>query len=168
VARETRELARVAVALPDRLLWLAEAQGAPPGLLYQPAMADRLIPHATASGKAWLAGFDDAAALALARAGGLGAPGPTARTITDADALLRELARVRRRGWALAEQEAEPGVIAVAVAIGRPARGTLSVAGPAVRLGPAQQRAAAAALAGAARELAAVWPAAPVAAQQRA
>lgn len=161
VARDTRELARVAVALPDCLVWLAHAQGAPPGLLYQPAMSDPVRPHAPANGKAWLATLEPGRALAIARAGGLGERRLAPRTITTEAALLRELQRIRARGWAVAEEEAERGVVAVAVAVrpdAGPAVATISVAGPLVRLPEARRPQIAARLAEAAAQLAAVWP----------
>jgi DNA-binding IclR family transcriptional regulator len=117
--------------------------------------------HATANGKAWLATLPDVEVRRLLRARGMAAL--TARTIVDATALLRDLALVRRRGWALADEEAEPGVAAVAVAVGGDARGgralgTLSVAGPVVRMPPARRRELAAALARAAADLRDCWP----------
>jgi len=161
VARDTRELARVAVALPDCLVWLAHAQGAPPGLLYQPAMSDPVRPHATANGKAWLATLPPERALAIARAGGLGEPRRAPRTITSETALARDLQRTRARGWGLAEEEAEPGVVAIAVAV-RPRGGatvaTISIAGPLVRLPESRRPAIAARLVQAAAQLAAIWP----------
>src|SRR5436305_299464 len=55
LAAETRELVRATIATEDRLVWLACAQGAPPGLVYQPAMDGPVLLHATANGKAYLA-----------------------------------------------------------------------------------------------------------------
>ena len=161
LAERTQELARLTVASEDGLVWLASAQGAPPGLLYQPAMSGRLVLHATANGKAYLAARGDAAALALARAGGLGVLQPTPHTLGDAAALLAALSEVRRRGYGLAEQEAELGVTALAMAIRAPAGGvlgTVSVAGPSLRLTPARYPALALAVGEAAAGLAAVWP----------
>ena len=161
VARETRELARVAVALPDCLVWLAHAQGAPPGLLYQPAMSDPVRPHATANGKAWLATLEPARAMRIARDGGLGTPGPTPRTIATEAALAEDLRLTRARGWGLAEEEAERGVVAIAVAVRGPqgeAVATISVAGPLVRLPEERRPEIAARLAAAAAQLAAIWP----------
>jgi DNA-binding IclR family transcriptional regulator len=161
VARETRELARCAVALPDCLAWLAHAQGAPPGLLYQPAMSDPVRPHATANGKAWLATLEPALAMEMARAGGLGTLRPTPRTLATEAELAEELRRIAARGWAVAEEEAERGVVAIAVAVRPspgPAAATVSVAGPLVRLPAERWPAIAARLAAAAGELEAVWP----------
>lgn len=62
----------------------------------------------------------------------------TPRTITDADRLRRELARVRRRGFAYSVGELTPGVAAVAVPVLVQGKllGGLTVAGPEGRLTP--------------------------------
>ncbi len=158
VAHESAELARLTVALPDQLVWLAQVQGAPPGLMYQPTLSDPVRPHATANGKAWLATLPEARALAIARDAGLGTLCPTPRTLATPAALLADLARIRRRGHAIAAEEAERGVVAIAVAIGAPVLGTISVAGPLLRLPRARHAALAATLKQAALELAAAWP----------
>lgn len=162
LADRTQELARLTIATGDGLAWLASAQGAPPGLVYQPAMDGPLVLHATANGKAYLASFDDKTALALARANGFGTRRPTARTLQDDAALRTDLARVRKRGYGLAEQEAELGVTALAMAVRGTdgvVRGTVSVAGPSLRLPATRYPALAAIVAETARELAAIWPA---------
>jgi DNA-binding IclR family transcriptional regulator len=161
LARDSRELVRLTLAQDGGLGWLCSAQGAPPGLRYEPAMTGPVALHATATGKAWLATLPDVEVRRLLRARGMAALTP--RTIVDATALLRDLALVRRRGWALADEEAEPGVAAVAVAVGGDARGgralgTLSVAGPVVRMPPARRRELAAALGRAAADLRDCWP----------
>lgn len=174
LAAETRELARLTIVTDAGvtgsgvtgsgvtglgLAWLSSAQGAPPGLMYQPAMDGPVVLHATANGKAWLAAMPDDQALDLARRGGLGQAMPTARTMTEETALLADLARVRARGYAVAEQEAELGVTAVAVALPDRRMGTVSVAGPSARLAKERFDALAAALTSAAAGLAMVWPA---------
>lgn len=165
LADRTHELARLTVvtngATGEGLVWLASAQGAPPGLVYQPAMDGPLVLHATANGKAFLASLDDAAALHLARTGGLGSRRPTPNTLTDDAALLADLARVRARGYGLAEQEAELGVTAVAVAVrgaDGAAVGTVSIAGPSLRLPRPRIDELVRALTETARGLATVWP----------
>jgi DNA-binding IclR family transcriptional regulator len=165
LAAHTRELVRLTVATGEGLVWLGSAQGAPPGLVYQPAMDGPLVLHATANGKAFLATLDDDAALRLARRSGFGTVAPTPQTLRQDRALLADLARVRRRGYGLAEQEAELGVTAVAVAIvgaqgaalGAPL-GSVSVAGPSLRLPPARIPELAAALRDTAAVLASIWP----------
>jgi len=161
VARDTKELARLAVALPDCLVWLAHAQGAPPGLLYQPTLSNPVHPHATANGKAWLATLDPTRAMEIAHTGGLGTLLLAPNTIATEAALLDDLERVRARGWAVVEEEAERGVVAIAVAV-RPGQGpavaTISVAGPMVRLPEERRPSIAARLSAAAAELATIWP----------
>ncbi len=161
LADRTRELARLTLAIDGGLVWLASAQGAPAGLMYQPSMDGPLVLHATANGKAFLAALPPTRAEALAREGGLGTRRPTPRTLTDWHALAAALTAVRGRGYALAEEEAESGVTAVAVAIlgaDRAPVGTVSVAGPSLRLPPERYPALAAALAETAAALAAGWP----------
>ena len=160
LAQDLRELVRLTIADRGGLSWLASAQGAPSGLMYQPEMSGSLVLHATANGKAFLASHDDATALRLA-GDALGTIRPTANSIATPAALTRELARVRSTGYAIADEEAEPGVVAVAVAIrpsAGPATGTLSVAGPKVRLPAARFAALAASLARVAAILATIPP----------
>jgi DNA-binding IclR family transcriptional regulator len=160
LADRTRELVRLTIAAAEGLRWIASAQGAPPGLMYQPAMDGPIVLHATANGKAYLAALEPAHAKRLAMQGGFGDLRPTPFTLTAADALLAELDRVRSRGYAVAEQEAEIGVTAVAVAViaGAEPVGTVSVAGPSMRIGPACVLELAAALRDTAAALAAGWP----------
>ncbi len=167
VARETGELVRLTVVDQSQLVWIGSAQGAPAGLLYQPSMGSRIVAFATANGKAWLATLSDEQALAIALGEGLGRTPPVAGPKAHAtiDGLRADLAKVRAQGYAIADEEAEPGVAAVAVAIRDPARGvtlgTTSVAGPIVRLPPARRPQLAASLSRAAQELAHVWPLVP-------
>lgn len=117
------------------------------------------IGHATAAGKAMLA-F------------GGGAP-PTApferfteRTIVDAEALSRELERVRERGWADAVEEREPGLVAVAAPVhgqGGELVAVLGVQGPSERFDRGARKAAVTALVDHAERLSAALggPAAP-------
>ena len=166
LARQTRELVRLTIVDGNRLVWIGSAQGAAPGLMYQPEMGHHIVSYATANGKAWLATLDEANALRIAKADGLGqkkaraATGP--KVLLSAEALLRDLTEVRRRGYGLAIEEADPGVNAIAVAIRRhpfgAALGTLSVAGPSVRLQAATMDGLAKFLRAAVIELAAVWP----------
>jgi IclR family transcriptional regulator, acetate operon repressor len=60
----------------------------------------------------------------------------TDRTITSRDALAADLAQVRDRGWAVTDEELEPGLVAVAAPVyaGGAVRAALSVSGPATRL----------------------------------
>jgi DNA-binding IclR family transcriptional regulator len=62
----------------------------------------------------------------------------TPRTIAGRDRLEAELTRVRKQGWAVADSELEPGLVAIAAPV-RSADGSciaaLSVSGPSIRIG---------------------------------
>ena len=167
LANESREFVRLAVVDGQSLTWVAHAQGATGGLVYQPTLTSNTVPlYATATGKAWLAtlkaedamksvlqrGFDDAHKY-----------GPNA--VRSVDALMREIRATQKRGYGIALNEAEPGVTAVAAAIRAsdsgdtlPAHGTVSVAGPSVRLTEKRIEELAPLVMQAAAELAALWP----------
>jgi IclR family acetate operon transcriptional repressor len=169
LAHDTGELARLAVAEGDRLVWVAKAQGARSGLRYDPDLdhdtGHDVVLHATATGKAWLATMPEARALAIVEATGLKTPlrfGPrVATSLADFRTLL---GRTRRDRYGEAVEEGEPGTAAVAVAVhdaSRPpgeAVATLSVAGPLIRFGSERRPLLAGRLAAAAEELGAIWP----------
>ena len=54
VAMKSCELVRLTLIQGGNMYWFASSQGASPGLMYQPSMNGRLVPHITANGKAWL------------------------------------------------------------------------------------------------------------------
>jgi DNA-binding IclR family transcriptional regulator len=164
LARESREFARLAVVDGQSLTWVAHSQGATGGLVYQPTLTSNTVPlYATATGKAWLAtlpaevamksvlqrGFDDARKY-----------GPN--VVRSMDALMREIRATQKRGYGVALNEAEPGVTAIAAAIrpsdADPAFGTVSVAGPSVRLTEKRIEELAPLVTRTAAELAALWP----------
>ena len=168
VARHCRELVRLTVVQGNTLHWFASAQGAAPGLVYQPAMSGTPVLHATANGKAWLASMADDTAIGLAVVGGLGKPpaltmpalGP--RALNTVAALRRELSATRQRGYGLSVEEAEPGVKAIAVAVRAldepDVVATMSIAGPLLRIGPERDAEFHALLRDAAQTLGSVWP----------
>src|SRR5258706_15174088 len=140
-ARECREFARLAVVDGSALVWIAHAQGATGGLLYQPSETMGTVPlFATASGKAWLATLaPDDALQTVVRQGGIRHVeryGPN--VIRSIEALLKEVRVTARRGYGLAINEAEPGVTAIAAAVRSGADGvtvgTVSIAGPPARM----------------------------------
>jgi IclR family transcriptional regulator, acetate operon repressor len=102
-------------------------------------LGNRVPAHSTGSGKAMLAFGSRETAEGVVRRYGLARR--TAQTITEPARFWEELARVRTRGYALDDQEHEDGVRCVAVAV-RDGSGqvvaSLSVSGPASRLGDAQ------------------------------
>ncbi len=165
LARRTGDYCRLALAEGEDLVWVARAQGTTGGLRYDPDMGQEIVLHATANGKAWLATLPENDALRIACARGFAAPetvGPNCiRTVDD---LRDHLAETRRRGYALAVDEAEAGTAALAIPFragverGAPVAGTISVAGPMVRIRPERYEELAAALEDAASEIASCWP----------
>ncbi len=141
LAAQTREFIRLAVIDAFALVWVADAQGARGGVMYQPLLTSNTVPlHATASGKVWLACLArDQVRDIIGRNGGFGDSGQFGpNAVRNFDQLFAELDRTRARGFGIATSEAEPGVTAVAAAIcsgldGAPV-GSVSVAGPGVRM----------------------------------
>lgn len=141
LAAKTSEFVRLAVIDAHTLVWVADAQGARGGLMYQPLLTSNTVPlHATASGKVWLAHLRRQEVRdIIAHNGGFGEAeqfGPNA--VRSFDQLFQELDRTQARGFGVAASEAEPGVTAVAAAIcsgldGAPV-GSISIAGPGVRM----------------------------------
>lgn len=93
----------------------------------------RAMPHTTAVGKAMLAIQPEAEVLELLERTGM--PKRTEHTITDPEAFLADLVRVRERGYAVDDGEQELGVRCVAVAIpDAPRAMAMSVSGPLPRM----------------------------------
>jgi DNA-binding IclR family transcriptional regulator len=137
LARATRETAHLEVRVGAETLILDEAMGGH-RVGTTPSVGTRWPAHATSTGKVLLAALEPRDLEAF-----LAAPLPalTPRTLTDAAALRRELARVRERGYATGIEELEPGFMAVAVPV-RARDGqvvaALGVGGPRLRLDPAR------------------------------
>lgn len=137
LARATRETVALAVMQDDACLTVAQVDGS-----NRAAVADwtgrKTALHCVASGKVLISALAERDILRLHRQG---LPAQTERTITGLEALLEELSRVRRRGFATAFGEWEPGINAVAAPV-RDARGRIvaavSVWGPAFRVQPAR------------------------------
>ncbi len=98
----------------------------------------RLPPHSTGVGKALLADVPaDRVRALLARTG---MPAATEHTLTEPDAFVAELARIRERGYAVDDGEQEVGVRCLAVTVpGSPTAAAISVSGPAGRVTAAAQ-----------------------------
>ena len=168
LAQRCREFARLAVVDADSLVWVAHAQGASGGLVYQPSLTTNTVPlYATASGKAWLAtlGSEHAIKSVLKNGGFDDADKYGPNVVRSIKALMREVEATARRGYGLARNEAEPGVTALAAAIrareGSSALGTVSVAGPSVRMTDARVRELADLVVQSAGELSSLWPLRP-------
>jgi DNA-binding IclR family transcriptional regulator len=165
LAAASREFVRMAVVDSDTLVWVAYAQGARGGLMYQPPDTVATVPlHATASGKAWLSTLPvDNAVEIVMKHGGFGDPaayGPN--VVRSVSSLMRELEITTERGYGLALSEAEPGVTALAAPVRSredgPVAGTVSVAGPSVRLTEERIRELGPVVVAAASELSKLWP----------
>ena len=165
LAHATGEYCRLAVVEGEGLVWIARAQGATQGLRYDPPMGRDVVLHATATGKAWLATLPEQQALRIVCARGFGTPpGFGALALRNVDELRKHLDQTRRRGYAVAVEEGEPGTVALAAvfrasdAPGAPVAGTVSIAGPRVRLGDARVAELAPLLLETTREIAKRWP----------
>ena len=151
------ELVRLSVTDGARQVWVAKAQGARSGLIYDPQMGDAAHLASMATGLAWLSTLPEGQALALVAEQGLAAPGlgPNApRTLED---VALRLAQARAQGHAMVVEASAPGMSAIAAPIVHPASGaclgTVSIGGPSTRLTPDRLTALAPALRDAARAL---------------
>ncbi len=140
LAEEVGELVRLSVVNQDKLVWIAKAQGARSRLVVDPVVGHDVVLHATATGKVWLASLTTEQALRNVLRDGFGTPekhGPN--VIQTVEALQADLAETRKRGYGLALEEADPGIVAIAVGIHsvkckETVVATLSIAGPHSRL----------------------------------
>lgn len=132
LVRLSGETANLAILEGDDVVYVDQV--ASPHTLRMFAEVGRHVPpHSTAVGKVLLAALPRDRAVALLRRTRL--PARTPATITDPEAFLAELDRVRSQGWATDEEEQESGVRCIAVPVGRDGRvvAALSVSGPADR-----------------------------------
>ncbi len=163
LADQTGELVRLAVVDRDTLTWVLAAIGRKRTLHIDPNYALKIHLHSTATGKAWLSTltFEKASELMVSQ----GLTKRTPHTLTDLDALKKELRRVKASGYAISHGESELGVSAVAAPVvvtnlAGEARcvATLSVAAPSDRMRKAEIAAAALLVVSAAQRLAEMWP----------
>jgi DNA-binding IclR family transcriptional regulator len=137
LANQTRELVRLTEVRNDELVWIGSARGRRVGLVYEADMTERVVPFATANGKAWLATLPVDRAIRISLDAGLGARKDLPRAVNSVSSLVKELEQTRRRGYGLALEEAEEGVAAIATTVTDHdgVVGTMSVAAPVSRLG---------------------------------
>jgi IclR family acetate operon transcriptional repressor len=152
LARLTHETTGLGVLDGDEILNVAQVDG--PNLIAMGDWTGRSTPlHCVAAGKVIMAALAEREVVRIVKRG---LPHYTERTIVELEPLLEELARIRRRGYATAFGEFEPGLNAVAAPV-HDARGQVIAAvdvwGPVFRLTPrripelaAQVRATAAAI----------------------
>jgi len=134
LTQSTGETASFAVLEGDRAVYLVQVlsdsiiRGVPP-------IGAELDLHCTAVGKVLLTSFSDERIEWLIREHGL--PRHTEKTIVNAESLRKELERIRRNGYALDDEEAEPGgrCIAAPVLDDRcDVIGAVSITGPTTRM----------------------------------
>jgi len=132
LAQSTGETVNVAVLSDDAALYLDQVAGSS-ALQPHNWVGQRIPLHATSNGKVLLSSLEDSHV--AAHAGNL--TSFTVHTITTMDALTRELDQVRGRGYAIAIDELEIGLTAVAAPV-RNSRGevtaSMSISGPTFRL----------------------------------
>jgi DNA-binding IclR family transcriptional regulator len=133
--------------------------------LNHPSLTSNTVPlYATASGKAWLATLksDDIVQKIVKNGGFKDADRYGPNVQRSIESLLRDVKKTAQRGYGIANSEAEPGVTAIAAAIcsggDGAALGTVSVAGPSVRMTDARIQELAPLVRQCAAELASLWP----------
>ena len=144
LAEKTGELIRLSVREGHDLIWVAVAQGARGGLLYDPASEHGVTAHlpSTATGLAYMSTLaDDEALLLIGRQGLKRTDGPVAiNAPRSVAAVMKGVRRARALGYATAIDSYLDGMAAMATPVRHAESGIvlgcLSVAGPSVRLHP--------------------------------
>lgn len=128
------ETANIAIFEGSEIIFVAQVESLEPIRAFFRS-GERRAAHASGIGKALLAEMPRRIVDQVIATTGL--PRYTATTITEAPALLADLAKIHRRGWALDDQERNTGMRCIAAAIfnefGDPVAG-LSISGPTARL----------------------------------
>ncbi|MER8403049.1 IclR family transcriptional regulator [Mesorhizobium sp. M1348] len=159
LAAESAELVRMAVVQGETLTWIAQVQGARNGLKYQPEMVARVRLDTTANGRAYLSRLSQTDAIRIAINDSAYSGGE--RSIASVEEFMKGLELTQKRGWAISDEEAEPGVVAIAAPItlgGGQTVGTVSVAGPRSRLTPDRHEKVASSVLSTAAKLGELWP----------
>ncbi|MDQ2851367.1 IclR family transcriptional regulator [Dermatophilaceae bacterium Sec6.4] len=132
IVREFGETANLATLDNDQLVYVGQVPS-PHAMRMFTDIGRRVLPHCRAAGKAMLAQLPDADVVHILHRTGM--PAMTERTITDPAAMLTELARIRKVGFAIEEGEMELGVTCIAVAIpSKTALMSISMSSPAARM----------------------------------
>lgn len=114
IAERTGELIQLAVVKEDGIFFIDKIEGRHP--LRVASMLGKRAPfHATAAGKVWLASLSNEEVLKIV--GKTGLKQYTQNTITDFETLLKDLDKVRQKGYAIANEEINLDTIAIAVPI---------------------------------------------------
>lgn len=126
------ETANMAVLEGDAVVYVAQVPSRHSMRMFT-EVGRRVQPHCTGVGKALLAQLP--AKTVREMVGRTGMAAHTPHTITDPEALLAELARVRAQGYAVDDEEQELGVRCIAVPLpDSPTPAAISVSGPSGRL----------------------------------
>jgi IclR family transcriptional regulator, acetate operon repressor len=97
-------------------------------------VGQRVHAHSSGVGKAILCQFNDDAVRSIVKRAGM--PTPTEKTLGTVEALLEDLEKCRKRGYAIDDGEQEISVRCIAVPVpGAPTPTAISVSGPAQRMG---------------------------------
>jgi len=153
LVEETGETANMALLDGDEVVYVAQVPSRHSMRMFT-EVGRRVLPHSTGVGKALLASLPPEEVRALL--GRTGMPAATDRTITEPDAFLAELARIRELGYAVDDSEQEIGVRCLAVTVpDSPTAAAISISGPAGRVTEAATDKIVPVLHGVARELSA-------------
>jgi IclR family acetate operon transcriptional repressor len=128
----TGETANMALLDGDEVVYVAQVPSRHSMRMFT-EVGRRVLPHSTGVGKALLAAVPPQEVRALLARTGM--PAATERTITEPDAFLAELGRIRELGYAVDDNEQEVGVRCLAVTVpDSPTAAAISISGPAGRV----------------------------------
>jgi len=128
----TGETANMALLDGDEVVYVAQVPSRHSVRMFT-EVGRRVLPHSTGVGKALLAHLPPAEVRALLARTGM--PAATEKTITDPDAFLAELDRIRSLGYSIDDNEQEIGVRCLAVSVpDSPTAAAISISGPAGRV----------------------------------
>ncbi|NRP27478.1 MULTISPECIES: IclR family transcriptional regulator [unclassified Marinobacterium] len=140
LAEQTEELIRMAIIDGEDLVWVGVSQGTKSGLKYDPSSEQGQTAHlaSSASGIALLATMSDEEAVSKVMKQGLSREGQGSGAPMTIQQLLDVLGTTRKRGYSINCNSFLDGMAAMARVIYDPVTGkpfgTVSIAGPAVRL----------------------------------
>ena len=132
IVQEFGETANLATLDSDQLVYVGQVPS-PRAMRMFTDLGRHVPPHCRAAGKALLATLPDTQVLSILERTGM--PAMTDKTITNPRAMLIELARIRKVGYAIEEGEMELGVTCLAVAVpSTTALMSVSISAPATRI----------------------------------
>lgn len=140
LAKSTGESANLSAMVGSDLMYIAKADGMH-ALRLRINPGDRLPLYCTAGGKCILAHLPLQARAQYIEDTHFAAIAP--KTITDPERLVEEIERTVRRGWAVDDEELEPGLICYGMPLELPRygfSGAISVSGPSGRMSQAQEQ----------------------------